>query len=300
MVRHRAVDGASGGDEPCRHAHVAGSLNHVVRVHGNAVPAHADARGVAVKVPLRGGCRQHVFHVNVHGREDAGEFIDQRDVDVALYVFDDLGRLSDLELTDVTDILARELAVQLDQRFTHLRIGTTDDSRHGTNTVGGIARIEALRTIGYFDVFADGHVQGFDQRQPCMSRHARIDRGFKHHDGVGTFWNGFKDRFSSSLNVGKVGLEVVRHRCRHGYEDDVAMGNRLSRGGCDVPAFGAGLGDDVVDVRVAGRVVAVLHHVNGALRDVHAPDGKPSIVETNGGRKPHIAQADDADGHVGI
>ena len=166
--------------------------------------------------------------------------------------------------------------------------------------MGSIARIEALRAVGNFDIFADGHAQGFDQRQPGMSSDARIDRGFEHHDGVGTFWNGFKDRFSCCFNIRQVGLEVVRDRCRHGDEDDVAMGNRLSRGGCDVPAFGAGLGDDVVDVRVAGRVVAVLHHVNGALRDVHAPYGKPSIVETNGGRKPNVAQADDADGHVGI
>ena len=86
--------------------------------------AHADARGVAMEVPLRRCCRQHIFHIHVHGRENPSEFVDQGDVDVTLNVLNDLGRLSDLKLTDIADVFARELTVELDQRFTHLGIGT--------------------------------------------------------------------------------------------------------------------------------------------------------------------------------
>ena len=300
VIGHGAIDGARSGDEASGHAHIRRTLNHVVRVDGNAVAAHANAGGVTMEIPFRRCSRQHVFHVHVHGGEDTCKFVDQGDVDVALHVLDDLGCLGDLELPDVAYVLTRELTVQLNQRFTHLGIGAADDPRHGTNAVSSIAGVEPLGAVGDFNVLTDGHPQLVNQGEPGVSRHTGIDRGLQHHDGVGTFWNRFKHRLPSRLDVRQVRLEVVRHGCRNGHEDDVAMGNRLSGGGCDVPAFGTGPRDDVVHVRVARRVVAGLDHVNGALRDVHAPYGKPSIVETNGGRKPNIAQADDADGHVGI
>ena len=95
--------------------------------------------------------------------------------------------------------------------------------------MGSIARVEALRAISNFNVHADGHAQAFNQRQPRMSRHPGIHRGLQHHDGVGTFWNRFEDRSSGCLNVGKIGLEVVRDRRRNRDEDDVAIWNRLGR-----------------------------------------------------------------------
>ena len=67
-----------------------------------------------------------------------------------------------------------------------------------------------------------------------------------------------------------------------------------------MPAVSAGLRDDVVHVRVARWVFSCLDHVDGALRDVHAPNGKPGIMETDSGRKADIAQADDTNGHVGV
>jgi len=62
-----------------------------------------------------------------------------------------------------------------------------------------------------------------------------------------------------------------------------------------VPALSAGLGDDVVHVGVARGVLSGQHHVDGALRYVHAPDLKTSVVEANGGGKAHVTKPDDAD-----
>ena len=188
----------------------------------------------------------------------------------------------------------------MNQRFTHLGIGAADDPRHGTNAVSSIAGVEPLGAVGDFNVLTDGHPQLVNQGEPGVSRHTGIDRGLQHHDGVGTFWNRFKHRLPSRLDVRQVRLEVVRHGCRNGHEDDVAMGNRLGRGGCDVPAFSTGLGDDVVHVRVACRIFAGLHRFNGTLGHIHAPHRKPGIVETDSGGEADIAQADDANRHVGI
>ena len=52
MVRHRTIHGTSRRDESSRHTDVGRSLNHVVRVNGNTVAAHANARCVAMEVPL--------------------------------------------------------------------------------------------------------------------------------------------------------------------------------------------------------------------------------------------------------
>ena len=41
-------------------------------------------------------------------------------------------------------------------------------------------------------------------------------------------------------------------------------------------------------------------HVDGALRNVNAPDGEPSIMKANGRGQTDVSKADDPDGHVNI
>jgi hypothetical protein len=99
----------------------------------------------------------------------------------------------------------------------------------------------------------------------------------------------------AAFHVGQVGLQVVRDGGWNGDQNHIAMRYGFGRGGGDVPAFSAWCWNNVVHVRIACRVLAGQHHVNGALRNIHAPDLEASIVEADGCRQAHIAQADDAD-----
>ncbi len=223
VVGHGTVDCTGCGDEAGRNTNVAGSLNHVIRVNGDAVAANTDTWGVAMEVPLRCSSRKHVFDVHVHGGENTSEFVDQGDVDVALNIFNDLRSLCHLDFADIANIFTGELAVKLDQSLTHIGVCTAYYAGHGTDAMGSIAGVEAFGAVGNFHVVANRHAQVLNKRHPCLSRHAWIDGGLQHHDGVGAFWNRFEDGATGCLNIGQIGFEVVRDGCRNGHEHDVTM-----------------------------------------------------------------------------
>src|SRR5215831_12832358 len=68
----------------------------VIRVDADAVAAH-QAGPELEEVPLRAGRLQHVGGADVHALEDDRQLVHQRDVQIALRVLDDLGRLGDLD-----------------------------------------------------------------------------------------------------------------------------------------------------------------------------------------------------------
>ena len=67
-----------------------------------------------------------------------------------------------------------------------------------------------------------------------------------------------------------------------------------------MPAFAAWPWYDVVHVRIARWVLPRFDHVDGALRNVNAPDGEPSIMKANGRGQTDVSKADDPDGHVNV
>ena len=261
--------------------------------------AHAHTGRVAVEVPLRGRGGEDVLDVHAKGGKDAGQFVDQGDVEVALHVFDDLRGLGDLQTAHVTDVLARQLGVQPNEGLAHFRVRTTDDTRHRADAVRRITWVEALGAIG------DGHVNALlqsefvEKRKPRFRGHAGINRGLEDHDRVGAARKRFEHGSPGRRHVTEVRLQVVRDRRWNGDQDHVAMRDGFGGRGGDVPAGRPGRRNEIVHVRVAGGVAAFTDRRHGPLGDVHAPDFESSVKETNRGRQSDVAEPDDAHGGRG-
>ena len=90
------VDAAAGEDDLGLVAELLRLHRQVVRVDADAVAA--DQAGAELEeVPLRAGRLQHVGGADAHALEDDRQLVHQRDVEIALGVLDDLGRLGDLD-----------------------------------------------------------------------------------------------------------------------------------------------------------------------------------------------------------
>ena len=95
-MAHVVVDAPSGEDHLRMVANLLGLVGEVVGVDADAVPAdQAGAEGE--EIPLGAGSRQHLGGIDAQAIENEGEFVDQGDIDVALGVLDDLGRLRDAD-----------------------------------------------------------------------------------------------------------------------------------------------------------------------------------------------------------
>ena len=89
---HVVVDAPAGQDDLRVIADRLRLVGQVVRIDADAVAAD-QARPERQEVPLGAGGLQHVFGVDAQSVEDQRQLVDQRDVDVALGVLDDLGGL---------------------------------------------------------------------------------------------------------------------------------------------------------------------------------------------------------------
>ena len=67
-------------------------VREVIRIDADAMAAD-KTRAKGEKIPLRAGRLQHRFGVDAHAVEDHRQFVDQRDIEIALGVFDHLGGL---------------------------------------------------------------------------------------------------------------------------------------------------------------------------------------------------------------
>ena len=93
---HVVVDAAAGEDHLGLVAELLGLHRQVVRVDADAVAAD-EARLELQEVPLGAGGGEHVGRADAHAVEDDRQLVHQGDVEVALGVLDDLGRLGDLD-----------------------------------------------------------------------------------------------------------------------------------------------------------------------------------------------------------
>ena len=138
------------------------------KTQGKSCSIEYSPWGIAVKVPLGRRCREDVFHVHIEGGEDLREFVDQRNVDVALDVFNDFGRLGNLESANVANVFRGQASIQRDQCGADVGVRTANHASHPTNAVGGISGIETLGTVCDFQVFANLQSEFFDYGRPRL------------------------------------------------------------------------------------------------------------------------------------
>src|SRR3984893_10956550 len=93
-VTHAIVDPATGQDDFGVVARLFCTIGQVIGVNANAVPAD-QARLKWHEIPFgTRGC-QHIAGVDIERPENQRTFVHERDVEIALCVFDDLGGLCD-------------------------------------------------------------------------------------------------------------------------------------------------------------------------------------------------------------
>ena len=88
---HAVVDLSAVEDDLAVIAQLFGGIGQVVRIHADAM-ATDQSRLEAQRVPLGVHAVDHLIGINAHAVADHGDFVHERNVDVALTVFHDLDR----------------------------------------------------------------------------------------------------------------------------------------------------------------------------------------------------------------
>ena len=186
VFAHIVVDPAPCQDHFRMKAQFLGLEGQVIGIHADAVAAH-QAGPEGQEVPFAARRFQHLQGIDAQALENDGQFVHQGDVQVALGVLDDLGRLGHLDAGGAVDARPDHRAVDLRQQVRRGLIRAGNDFGDGFQGVNLVAGIDALRRIAHREVAAeaqarfllqDGHADFF--------RQAGIDRGFiDHHATLG-------------------------------------------------------------------------------------------------------------------
>jgi len=159
-------------------------VGQVVGVDADAVPAY-EAGAEVEEVPLGSRRLQHFQRIDAHFIEDDGQFVHQRDIDVALRVFDDLGRLRDFNRGNPVQTDLDDRTVDAFQQVQRGGVGSGDDFDRVAYGVNFVAGIDALRGIADREVPAEFQPGGpLQNRNAHIFRHARIHRRFIRHAGA--------------------------------------------------------------------------------------------------------------------
>src|SRR5690606_17432819 len=134
-------------------------VDQVVRVHADAVAAD-QAGAERQEVPFGAGRFQHGFGVHAQAREHAGEFVHQRDVDVALGVFDRLGGLGGADVRGQMRTGADDAPIQRINERGRLRRGAGGDLDDVRQAPARIAGIDTLRAVADEEIAVE-HQPGY-------------------------------------------------------------------------------------------------------------------------------------------
>ena len=292
VVGHLHVDLPGELDELGGEVELAGAPREVERVHGQAVAAHArsgleahEAEGLG-----RGGV-DHLPDVDLHAVGEDRQFVDQRDVDRAEDVLEQLGQLRRLGRAHGHDLVADQ-AVEVDRALRAHLGQAAHDLRRGADGEVLAAGVDALGREGQREVAARGQARLLEHGQQPLARGARVRRGLEHdelprpqhpREGLG----GVDQR-------AEVGLAVDGQRRRDAQQHRVGVRQRPHpRGRFEQVADPLQLSArNVLDVGLSG-----LQHGHLAGVDVHGDDALTRVREGDREREADVAHADDAHSH---
>ena len=294
VVRHRRVDLARQFDEPRAHAVLERLPRQVEGIDGDAVTSEArPGKEGHVAEGLGGGGADHLPDVDAHRRVDHLELVDERDVDRAKDVLEQLGGLGGSAARHRHHFANHP---RIDRGGT-LQAGGREPADH-LGDLGelalGVARILALRREGEREVLARHEPASLLQDRPHhVFGGARIRRRFKHNQLPGLEMRG--DRRCRRLNEGQVRNPVGGQGCGHADQD----GRHLAEpgevgGGVEAPRLPCGLDirrGHVLDVRLATGQLFDFGRIDVHAQGDHAVPGKRQTQ-----RQADVAQANDADG----
>ena len=122
------------------------SGGEIERVNTDTVTAHQPRRE-GQEIPLRSRCGQHISGANAHPVKDQRNLVHQRDIEVALGVFDHFGGFSDLDVRRFMQANIYNRAVNCAHSSERFVAFGSDDLRDGLKPVDCVAGIDPLRAI---------------------------------------------------------------------------------------------------------------------------------------------------------
>ena len=246
------------------------------RVKPNGLVAAASMTS-QMSIPMRSASDRHL--------------VDQRDVDGAEDVLEQLRELGDLGGGDRHDVVA-DAPVELDGAVGARRREAADDLRRVAQRVVGAAGVDALGREGEVEVLAGAQAGLLEQRNEVFPRRAGEGRRLEHdeltlRDHAGQRARGVQQR-------AEVGLAVARQRGRDADEDRLRLVqlDEPRREHAAVQDRAEALLRDVLDVRPA-----VAQRGDLGLVDVDADHVDAGLGEADGQRQPDVAHPDDPDAH---
>jgi hypothetical protein len=184
--------------------------------------------------------------------EDHGQLVHQGDVQIALRVLDDLGRLRRLDAGGAVDAGLHDEPVHLGEAGGDVGGLPRHDLDHAIERVLRIARVDALWRIP--DVKVDSCAEPgrvLEDRHADLFGRPWVDRGLE--DDHGTARQVSAHRAARRAKRAKIGSPVLVHGRRDGDDDDIGGAELRGIGG----EFQAGR-LEIFRLHFAGTVVAVL------------------------------------------
>ena len=292
---HAVVGAAPGQDHVRVVAHFLRLVGEVVRVHADAVAAD-QAGAERQEVPFGAGRFEHVQGVDAEAVEQDRQVVDQGDVEVALGVFDHLGRLGHLDAGGLVGAGGDDARVQRIDEIGGGRGGAGGHLEDGGDAVGLVAGVDALGRVAHGEGGRTGAGRGFiaqagdalQDRDAGFLGAAGVDGGFVDHRVAGL----------EHLADGLAGLDQRGQVRAPGGVDRGGNGDDVDVAGRDVLQLvgegqAGGLGQQL-RLHFQGGVVALAQFGDAAGVDVEA-DGVVPLAEFHRQRQADIAQSDDGD-----
>ena len=261
-------------------------------VDRDAVPAEAGARAEGhVAERLRGGGVDDVPDVDRHPVAQHRQLVDERDVDAAEDVLEQLGHLGDLRRGDLDDRVHGE-PVDLGRAARALGGQPADDLRRRARRPVDAAGVDPLRREGQREVAARPQPRALEDRGQLVARRPGVGRALE--DDQLALAQPLGEALGGAEHRGQVGFAVLVQRRRQADQhrvdlpDLIPVGRRADQAGGGQGA--QAVARDVLDVRPAG-----VDLVDLGLDRIEAEDRDSRLGERRRQRKPDVAQTDDPD-----
>ena len=255
----------------------------------------ADETGLEFQeIPLGAGGLQHFGGVDADPVEQDGQLVHQRDVEVALGVFDNLGGFGDADGRGAVDAGGDDGFVERGDLVEGFGVVAGDDLEDPGEGVFPVAGVDAFGGVADVEILLPLHAGVFLQHGNAdFLGGAGIDGGFVDHRGARLHVPA--GGFRSTDERAEVGLVGNIDRRGHGDDHEVGLGEAARidrtfepRGGAQV--FGGNLAGGVATFAVGGDL---------GFGKVKA-DGPELLAEFDGQRQADVAEADDGDGGCGV
>jgi len=288
VAAHAVVDPAAGEDNLRVIPDLLRLVGEVVRIHADAV-ATDQTRPKRQEVPFAARRFQHFMGIDAHALEDQRQLIDQCDVDVALGVFDHLGRFGHTDAGGAVGAGADDLPVQVIDELRRLRAGAGGYLGDGFQPVYLVAGVDPLRAVAGVEVAPVMQPRlALDDRYADFFGGTRIDRRFVNRHAAAT--DRAAHRSACRLQRPQVRALVVVDRGRDGDDEHIAAlqigrvmaATQLLRRAQFVAGY------------FQGVIAPGSEFGNACLIDVVA-DRRQTPPERHRQRQADIAQADDGD-----